>query len=59
MNRVQNVIKKIEPHDSIDRYTKLGVDCITGEATILSPWEVEVDGKTITTKNIVIATGGL
>ncbi|HIF9217167.1 TPA: dihydrolipoyl dehydrogenase [Photobacterium damselae] len=57
MTRVQNVISKIEPHDSIERYRFLGVNCITGEAIIRSPWEVEVDGKIITTKNIVIATG--
>ncbi|NVH47240.1 dihydrolipoyl dehydrogenase [Photobacterium damselae] len=57
MTRVQKVINKIEPHDSIERYRSLGVNCITGEAIIRSPWEVEVDGKIITTKNIVIATG--
>jgi dihydrolipoamide dehydrogenase len=57
MERVQNVIKKIEPHDSIERYTELGVDCIQGAAEIISPWEVKVNGKTLTTKNITIATG--
>ncbi|HIF9254284.1 TPA: dihydrolipoyl dehydrogenase [Photobacterium damselae] len=57
MTRVQKVISKIEPHDSIERYRSLGVNCITGEASIRSPWEVEVAGKIITTKNIVIATG--
>ncbi|HIF9246862.1 TPA: dihydrolipoyl dehydrogenase [Photobacterium damselae] len=57
MTRVQKVISKIEPHDSIERYRSLGVNSITGEAIIRSPWEVEVDGKIITTKNIVIATG--
>jgi dihydrolipoamide dehydrogenase len=57
MGRVHNVIEKIEPHDSIERYSKLGVDCITGTAKIISPWEVEVNGKVITTKNITIATG--
>lgn len=57
MERIQNVIKKIEPHDSVERYTGLGVDCITGAAKILSPWEIEVNGKVLTTKNITIATG--
>jgi dihydrolipoamide dehydrogenase len=57
MERVQSVIKKIEPHDSIERYTSLGVDCFTGAARILSPHEVEVNGKTLSTKNIIIATG--
>lgn len=57
MERVQNVIQKVEPHDSIERYTKLGVDCFTGEAKIISPHEVQVNGRTLTTKNIIIATG--
>jgi dihydrolipoamide dehydrogenase len=57
MNRVSNIIKTIEPNDSIERYSKLGVDCITGRAKILSPYEIEVNGKILTTKNIVIATG--
>jgi len=57
MERVQDVIKKIEPHDSVERYTKLGVDCIEGEAKIVSPYEIKVDGKIITTRNIVVTTG--
>lgn len=61
MARVQKVIKTIAPHDSIERYTRLGVEVIEGAARIISPWEVEVaaaDGKqTITTRAIVIATG--
>jgi dihydrolipoamide dehydrogenase len=58
MGRVKNVIKSIEPHDSVERYTGLGVNVIKGEAKITSPYTVEVNGQTITTKNIVIATGG-
>jgi len=57
MERVQSVIKKVEPHDSVERYTGLGVNCIEGNARIEDPWRVNVDGKTITTKNIIIATG--
>jgi len=57
MDRVHDVIRKIEPHDSIERYESLGVECITGEAKILSPFEVEVNGKVLTTKNITVATG--
>ncbi|GAL07189.1 uncharacterized membrane protein [Photobacterium aphoticum] len=57
MARIHNVITKIEPHDSVSRYTDLGVNCIQGDATVLSPWEVEVNGQRITTRNIVIATG--
>ncbi|PLY02130.1 MAG: pyridine nucleotide-disulfide oxidoreductase [Desulfuromonas sp.] len=57
MERVQNVISKVEPHDSIERYTDLGVEVFTGEATIVSPWEVEVNGKVISTRSIIVATG--
>ena len=57
MERVQRVIQTVEPHDSIERYTKLGVECHTGEAKIKSPYEVEVNGKVLTTRNIVIGTG--
>jgi len=58
MQRVQDVITAIEPHDSVERYTGLGVDCVQGEARITSPWTVEIDGKTINTRSIVIASGG-
>ncbi|MBF0444556.1 MAG: FAD-dependent oxidoreductase [Magnetococcales bacterium] len=57
MERVQRVISTVAPHDSIERYTELGVECIIGEARITSPYHVEVNGKTLTTKNIIIATG--
>ena len=57
MERVQRVIGEIEPHDSVERYTSLGVECIRGEAKILSPWEVRVNGKVLTTRAIVIAAG--
>ncbi|OOE83673.1 dihydrolipoyl dehydrogenase [Salinivibrio sp. PR6] len=57
MIRVKQVITHIEPHDSVERYTKLGVECVQGEAHIVSPWEVEVNGERLTTRNIVIATG--
>jgi len=57
MERVQRVIKQVEPHDSVERYQGLGVDVIQAEAKIISPYEVEVDGKTISAKNIIVATG--
>ena len=62
MERVTGVIDAIEPHDSVARYSALGVDCVAGSAKIITPWEVEItdaQGKkqTMTTKNIVIATG--
>ena len=57
MQRVHRVIEKIEPHDSVERYTGLGVDVVEGEARVTSPYTVEVNGKTITTRNIVVATG--
>ncbi len=57
MERVQRVIKKVEPHDSVERYTQLGVDCIQGEARVTSPYTVEVDGRILTTRSIILATG--
>ena len=57
LKRVHRIIKKIEPHDSIERYTKLGVECFQGKAKIISPWEVKINGKILTTRNISIATG--
>jgi len=57
MERVQRVVQQVEPHDSAERYTGLGVDVIRGEARITSPWTVQVDGREITTRGIVVATG--
>ncbi|MEJ2640422.1 MAG: FAD-dependent oxidoreductase [Desulfosarcinaceae bacterium] len=57
MERVQQVIGKVAPHDSVERYTKLGVDVFQGEARITSPFSVTVDGKELTTRNIILATG--
>ncbi len=57
MARIKKIISKIEPHDSVERYTELGVHCISGEAEILSPWEVRVNGQVHSTRNIILATG--
>src|SRR5439155_16119361 len=57
MERVQRGVRTVEPHDSIERYQSLGVECILGEAKITSPWTVEVGGRVVTTRSIVIAAG--
>ena len=57
MARVRRNIERIAPHDSVERYEGLGVECVLGEAFIESPFAVRVGGRTITTRNIVIATG--
>jgi len=62
MARVQRVIRTIEPHDSVARYTELGVECIQGEAKIVTPWEVEIETlqkkkMRLSTRSIVIAAG--
>ncbi|RYU63286.1 pyridine nucleotide-disulfide oxidoreductase [Methylolobus aquaticus] len=61
MERVQEVVRAIAPHDSIERYAELGVEVIQGTAQIVSPWAVstETDGGriTLTTRNIIVATG--
>lgn len=61
MERVQRIIREVAPHDSIERYTGLGVEVMEGAAKITSPWTVKVttaDGtRTLTTRAIVIAAG--
>ncbi|MEH6758514.1 MAG: FAD-dependent oxidoreductase [Parasphingorhabdus sp.] len=62
MARIENVIKTIEPHDSVERFEGLGVDVVQGYARLTDPWTVEIarnDGgtQTLTTKAIVLATG--
>lgn len=61
MARIQTVIRTVEPHDSIARYTQLGVNVLQGEAKIISPWEVQVktaEGyKNLSTRSIIIAAG--
>lgn len=62
MARIKNVIQQIEPHDSVERYTKLGVNVIQGTANIVSPWEVSVttangEQQTLSAKSVIIATG--
>ena len=57
MARVHRVIDTIAPHDSPERYRSLGVDVVQGHAKIVSPWEVEIDGRRLSTRAIVIAAG--
>jgi pyruvate/2-oxoglutarate dehydrogenase complex dihydrolipoamide dehydrogenase (E3) component/uncharacterized membrane protein YdjX (TVP38/TMEM64 family) len=61
MERVARVVREVEPHDSVQRYTELGVECIEGDARLTSPWTVQVDTasgpRTLATRAIVIATG--
>ena len=57
MARVQRVIKTIEPHDSVERFTSLGVEVELGDAVIESPYSVKVNDRTITTRSIILATG--
>ncbi|MGH8187029.1 MAG: dihydrolipoyl dehydrogenase family protein, partial [Steroidobacteraceae bacterium] len=59
MARVRDAIRIIEPADSIERYTELGVDVRRGHATIVDPWTVAIDGgDRLTARAIVIAAGG-
>ena len=57
MERVNRAVETIAPHDSVERYRELGVDVQHGHARIVSPWVVEVDGRPISTRAIVIASG--
>ena len=58
MRRVRDVITAIEPHDSVERFTGLGVDCVKGYARFVDPWTVEIDNeRRLTAKAFIIATG--
>ncbi len=62
MARVHEVIRTIAPHDSVERYTSLGVEVLQAHARIVTPWSVEVTTQngakhTLTTRSIVIAAG--
>ncbi len=57
MRRVRSAVTAIEPNDSVARYTKLGVECISGAARLVDPWTVEVNGQRLTAPNLVLATG--
>ena len=62
MERVARVVREIEPHDSVARYTALGVEVVEGKATIVDPWHVKIEGadggeRRLSTRSIVIATG--
>ena len=62
MARVHAVIRAVEPHDSVERYTELGVEILQGYAKVIDPWTVEVklhsgEVQRITTRSIVIAAG--
>ena len=58
IRRVRDVITAIEPHDSVERFTGLGVDCVKGYARFVDPWTIEIDGaRQLTAKSFIIATG--
>ncbi len=57
MKRVHDIIETIEPHDSVERFTGLGVECVMGEAEIIDKHTVRVGDRDIRTKSIIIAAG--
>ncbi|WP_028304807.1 FAD-dependent oxidoreductase [Oceanospirillum maris] len=62
MQRIHDVIAAIEPHDSVERYTSLGVEVLQGYGKIIDPWTVEIqlnDGSSqrLTARSIVVAAG--
>lgn len=62
MQRIHDVIQAIAPHDSVERYTGLGVEVLQGYAKLVNPWTVEIaltGGGTqrLTARSIVIAAG--
>ncbi len=63
MARVKAVVAAIEPHDSVERFTGLGVDVVRGHATLIDPWTVEISPggggapTRLTSRAIIIAAG--
>ncbi|MCP9834577.1 MULTISPECIES: FAD-dependent oxidoreductase [unclassified Cyanobium] len=62
LERVRQKVAAIAPHDSVERYTALGVDVRLGQARLVSPWEVAItaaDGSetVLSARAIVLATG--
>lgn len=55
--RIQSIIKEIEPHDSKERFEKMGVDVFLGKAHLLDNHTVLIGDEKITGRNIVLATG--
>lgn len=62
MSRVHDAIAQIAPHDSVERYTGLGVEVRKGHARLIDPWTVQITDaqgavQRLTTRAIIIATG--
>lgn len=57
MKRVNQVVETIAPHDSVERFTSLGVNVIHGRGVLADNHTVRVNDRVITGKYIVIATG--
>jgi pyruvate/2-oxoglutarate dehydrogenase complex dihydrolipoamide dehydrogenase (E3) component len=62
MQRVHDVIAAVAPHDSVERYTRLGVEVLLGRAQLVDPWTVQIalasgDTRRLTGRSIVIAAG--
>lgn len=57
MERVHRVIAQVEPHDSVERFTGLGVECLKGDAVIVSPTAVKVGERVLTTRAIAVCAG--
>src|SRR5213596_1158 len=57
MERMRKLRADLSPHDSAERFAKLGVDVFLGAARFAGPDTVEVAGQTLRFKRAVIATG--
>ncbi len=54
---IKNIVKSIEPHDSVERYSKMGVHVIEAMAEFISPELIRAQNYLIQARKIIIATG--
>jgi pyruvate/2-oxoglutarate dehydrogenase complex dihydrolipoamide dehydrogenase (E3) component len=57
MDAMREARRVISKHDDPEKFRKLGIDVIDGEAKLTARDTVQVEGRTLKAKDIVIATG--
>ena len=57
MERMRRIRAQISPHDSVERFSELGVDMFLGEGKFVSSDTIEVNGQELRFRNAVVTTG--